>query len=467
MITENGMNSEVAEHVIESQDEAVQQLFEFLRIPSVSADSEFQPQMQRCAEFVLSAMQRAGLNSEIFPTDGHPIVYGERIESSDLPTVLVYGHYDVQPPDPLDEWTTPAFEPQIRDGRIYARGSTDDKGQLFTHIKSIESWVNTASRLPVNVKFLIEGEEEVGSDHLDKFLEENRERLRADVAVISDTSQYGDGIPAITYGLRGIVAAEVRLTGPSKDLHSGIFGGSVANPANAIAGMCGSLVDAAGRIQIPGFYDDILPVTDEERQQFAGLPFAKESFLADTGSSDEFGEEGWSTLERRWIRPTCDINGIVSGYTGEGPKTIVPSWAKAKITCRLVPGQQPEPILDSLEQFLRDLCPAGLKFEFSRFHGCPAFVFDPNSKWITAASEAIATAFGNPPVFIREGGSIPVVMSFKQILDLDTLLLGWGRNSDNLHSPDEHLHLADFHNGTMASARLWQALSEVVRDEVD
>ncbi|MEO2036424.1 MAG: dipeptidase [Planctomycetaceae bacterium] len=455
------MNPEVAQFVTESRDQAVDELFDFLRIPSVSADSAFQPEMQRCAEFVRDAMERAGLTSEIIPTPGHPIVYGERIADDNRPTVLIYGHYDVQPPDPLDSWTSPPFEPEIRDEKIYARGATDDKGQLFTHIKSIEAYVKTVGALPVNIKFLVEGEEEVGGNNLDHFLDTNRERLRCDVAVISDTSQYGDGIPAITCRLRGIVAAEVHLQGPSKDLHSGVFGGSVANPANAMAGLCGSLVDHAGRVQIPRFYDDILPVSDVERQQFAQLPFSKDAFLAETGSRDVFGEEGWSTLERRWVRPTCDINGLVSGYTGEGPKTIVPAWAKAKITCRLVPGQHPEAIMDSLEQFLREQCPPGLTFDFSRFHGCSAFVLDPSSKWMSAASKALESAFGNPPVFIREGGSIPVVLSFKQILDVDTLLLGWGRNSDNLHSPDEHLHLADFHHGTLASAALWDALADV------
>lgn len=458
------MNSDVVQLVNDSREQAVNELFDFLRIPSVSADSAFQPDMQRCATFVQQAMEGAGLTSEVIATPGHPIVYGERIEDPDLPTVLIYGHYDVQPPDPLEEWTTPPFEPQTREGKIFARGATDDKGQLFTHIKSIEAWTKSVGRLPVNIRFLVEGEEEVGSDNLDRFLEENRDRLKSDVAVISDTSQYGEGIPAITYGLRGIIAAEVKLTGPSKDLHSGIFGGSIANPANAIATLCGALVNGTGQVQIPGFYDDILSVTDEERAQFAELPFSMDAFLQDTGSSDVFGEDGWSTTERRWIRPSCDINGIVGGYTGEGPKTIVPSWAMAKITCRLVPGQQPEAILDSLEHFLRDRCPAGLNFEFSRFHGCPAFVFDPTSRWLNAASGAIEAAFGKAPVYIREGGSIPVVMSFKQILDIDTLLLGWGRNSDNLHSPDEHLHLEDFHNGTLASAMLWDALARVPDD---
>ncbi|MFY9252963.1 MAG: dipeptidase [Fuerstiella sp.] len=447
----------------DNQQLAMDQLFEFLRIPSVSADSAFKPQMQVCAEFVQKAMVAAGLQAEIISTKGHPIVYGERIEDPSLPTVLVYGHYDVQPPDPLNLWTTPAFEPQIRDGKIFARGATDDKGQVFTHLKAIEAWVTSTGKLPVNVKFLIEGEEEVGSDNLDCFLESSKERLKADVAVISDTSQYGDGIPAITYGLRGIVAAEVKLTGPKKDLHSGIYGGSIANPANALARICGSLVGADGKVQIPGFYDDVLELSAKEREQFAELPFSEDSFLAEIGSGAAFGEAGFSTLERRWARPTCDINGMFSGYTGEGPKTIVPSTATAKITCRLVPGQQPEKILSSLETFVESQCPAGLKFKFTSFHGCSAFVFDPNSVWITAASAAVESAFGKPPVFIREGGSIPVVSSFQQILGIDTLLLGWGRNTDNLHSPDEHIHVADFHNGILASAHLWQKLSEVSR----
>ncbi len=257
------------------------------------------------------------------------------------------------------------------------------------------------------------------------------------------------------------MAAEVRLTGPSRDLHSGIFGGSIANPANALAHICGKLVGDDGAIQIPGFYDDVDELTDLEKQQFAALPFDEAAFLKEVGSGATFGEAGRSTLERRWARPTCDINGMVSGYTGQGPKTIIPSWAMAKITCRLVPGMQPGKVLDALGKFLKDRCPPGLKFEFQRFHGCEAFVFDPTSEWIAAASEAVAAAFGQPPVFIREGGSIPVVLSFKQILGIDTLLLGWGRNTDNLHSPDEHIHVADFQRGVLGSAWLWEKLASV------
>lgn len=452
---------DVLDFVRQQQPISLEQLCNFLRIPSVSADSAFAPQMKACAEWVRSSMEEAGLTATIYQTKGHPIVYGERLRDPSLPTILVYGHYDVQPPDPLNLWTTPAFEPQVRDGKLFARGATDDKGQLFTHLKSIEAWVKVNGELPVNVKVLIEGEEEVGGTNLDHFLETHKDLLKADVAVVSDTSQYADGIPAITCGLRGIVAAEVRLKGPSKDLHSGIYGGSIANPVNALAKMCGKLVGDDGRIQIPGFYDDVLELTAIEQEQYAALPFSEAAFLKEVGSSAPFGEAGRSTLVRRTARPTCDINGISGGYQGEGPKTIIPSRAVAKITCRLVPRMSPTKIMDALEKFLKSNCPPGIEFEFKRFHGCEAFVFDPTSEWLTAARKAVETAFGQPPVLIREGGSIPVVLSFKQILGIDTLLLGWGRNSDNLHSPDEHIHVVDFHRGTLASACLWGELAKV------
>lgn len=453
----------VLDHLQTQQPQALAQLCDFLRIPSISADSAYKPKMQECAEWVQKAMMSAGLSSRIYPTKGHPIVFGERIVDPQRPTVLVYGHYDVQPPDPLNLWTTPAFEPQVRDGKLFARGATDDKGQLFTHLKSIEAWTKVTGALPVNVKVLIEGEEEVGGENLEHFLETHKELLKADVAVVSDTSQFGDGIPAITCGLRGIVAVEVRLKGPSKDLHSGIYGGAIANPVNALAKICGALVDDNGRVQIPGFYDDVVELTPLEREQYAALPFSEAAFLAETGSAATFGEAGRSTLERKSARPTCDINGISGGYAGEGPKTIIPSRAVAKITCRLVPDMQPAKIMDALEAFLKARVPAGVQFEFHRFHGCEAFVFDPTSDWLTAARRAVETAFGQPPVLIREGGSIPVVLSFKRTLGLDTLLLGWGRNTDNLHSPDEHIHVEDFHRGTLASACLWAELAKVVR----
>ena len=454
---------QVEQFLSDNADRFVEELKGFLRIQSVSADPKLESEMRKGAEFVRDQLTAAGLDCEIIETKGHPIVYGSWLQADGAPTALVYGHYDVQPPDPLDEWVTPPFEPNSRDGCIYARGATDDKGQLFTHIKAIEAWTKTAGRLPVNVKFVIEGEEEVGSDNLDRFLADNRERVACDVAVISDTSQYAADIPAVTYGLRGILACEVTVRGPSQDLHSGVFGGAVANPANTLARMIGALHDDNGRVQIPGFYDDVAPLSDVERQQFADLPFDEAIFLKELGVHAAWGEQGYTTTERRWARPTCDVNGIVSGYTGKGPKTIVPAWASAKISCRLVPHQDPKRLSRSLRKYLQSLCLPGLAMEFVDHHGCEALVFDCNSPYMAAARTAIEAAFGVLPVMIREGGSIPVVATFRDLLGVDTLLLGWGRNTDNLHSPNEHLHLADFHRGTHASARLWQELAKQSR----
>lgn len=441
-----------------NQQQALDELIEFLKIPSVSADSQFKPQMQQCAQFVQNSLTEAGMQATIHPTEGHPIVTGERIVDESRPTVLIYGHYDVQPPDPLDLWTTPAFEPTVRDGKLFARGATDDKGQLFTHIKSVEAWTKTVGDLPVNVRFVIEGEEEVGSNNLDLFLEANKESWNCDVAVVSDTSMYSADLPAITYGLRGILACEVTLHGPNRDLHSGVFGGSVLNPVTELARMVASLHNAKGEVQIPGFYNQVIDLTPEERAQFAALPFDQSAYLSDLGLDAPMGEQGFSTLERRWARPTCELNGLYGGYTGEGPKTIVPSKATAKITCRLVPDQDAEALTKSLEQFLTAQLPPGGRLEFTSYHGCPAHVFDYQSNHFQAASKAIENAFGTAPVYIREGGSIPVVASFREILGLDTLLLGWGLNSDNLHSPDEHFSLDNFHRGTLASAHLWNEL---------
>lgn len=452
---------QVDEYLERHADRFLEELKQFLRIPSVSADSALQTHMTSAAEFVRDRLIDAGLqNVNIVPTAGNGIVYGERIEDESLPTAVVYGHYDVQPPDPLEDWISPAFEPTVRDGCLYARGATDDKGQLYTHIKSVEAWTKTVGKLPVNVKFVIEGEEEVGSNNLEPYLEGAREQLKCDVAVISDTSQYAPGIPAVTYGLRGIVACEVTLTGPNQDLHSGVFGGSVANPANALARLIGMLHDEAGRIQIPGFYDDIIEPTDDERSAFAELPFDESAYLNELGMSQPFGEPNFTTLERRWARPTCDVNGMLSGYTGEGPKTIVPAKAMAKITCRLVPGQDPNAIIKSLEQFFRANCRPGLKLNFKSDHGAPGLVFDTKSPFMSAAALAIEQAFGRAPVMIREGGSIPVVTTFRDVLGVDTLLLGWGQNTDNLHSPNEHFRVEDFHRGTRASAWLWKFLAE-------
>lgn len=442
-----------------NQPAALETLKSLLRIPSVSAVSAHKPDVRHAAEFVLNHLASSGLTTELVETAGHPIVYAEWLKAANAPTVLIYGHYDVQPPDPLDKWVTPAFEPTVRDGCIWARGATDDKGQMLTHVLSVAAWLKSTGKLPINVKFVIEGEEEVGSENLDKFLNDRKEQLRSDVAVVSDTSQYAPGIPAITYGLRGILACEVRIHGPKQDLHSGLFGGAVTNPANALARLIGSLHDSQGRVQIPGFYDDVQALTESERADFAALPFDSDGFYASVGVKAGWGEADFTAIERSWARPTCDVNGMTSGYQGEGPKTIIPSWASAKITCRLVPNQDAHKLAISLKDFLTANCPPGCCVEFIEQHGCPGFVADTSSPFMAAAKAAIKSAFGTEPALIRSGGSIPVVATLKQILDIDTLLLGWGQTTDNLHSPNEHFSIADFHKGTLASACLWQEIA--------
>jgi succinyl-diaminopimelate desuccinylase len=435
------------------------ELIDLLRIPSVSTDPEHAGDVRRAADFVAKDLGNIGLEAEVIPTAGHPVVYAEWLGAAGAPTVLVYGHYDVQPPDPLELWITPPFEPTVRDGNLYARGATDDKGQMMTHVKSVEAWMKTEGRLPVNVKFLIEGEEEIGSEHLAPFVRAEAARLAADYCVISDTCQFAAGVPAITYGLKGIVYYEVRLRGPARDLHSGSFGGSVANPANALARMLGALVDGGGRVQVPGFYDDVAPLADWERRQFAELPFDEAAYKRQHGVEALFGEEGYTTLERRWARPTCDVNGLFGGFRGEGSKTIVPAEAGAKVSFRLVPHQDPKKITAAFRGFLAGLCLPGIQMEVREFHNSPAVLTPVDSPAVQAAGRAIEQGFGTQPVFIREGGSIPVVTTFHEALGLDTLLLGWGLPDDNTHSPNEKFCLADFHRGIKASAHLWRELA--------
>lgn len=450
----------VVQHLQQHFDAVLGQLKELLSIPSISADSKYRADLRRAADYVREHLASAGLEATLHETKGHPIVYAEWTKAQGQPTVLVYGHYDVQPPDPLNEWITPAFEPTVRDGALYARGATDDKGQLWTHIAAVAAWLQETGSLPVNVKFLIEGEEEVGSNNLDDFIDAHKDQLKCDVAVVSDTSQYGPDIPAITYGLRGILACEVTVHGPRQDLHSGVFGGSIANPVNALCRMIAALHDDQGRVQIPGFYDKVAETTQEERQRLSRLPFDETTYLKSLGVSAAHGEAGWTTLERRWCRPTCDVNGLHGGYGGEGPKTIVPAKATAKITCRLVPNQDAAKLTKSLEQYLAANCPPGLRTEFTTWHGCPAVICDTSSPYMAASQTAIAKGFGFEPVLIREGGSIPVVGTFKQLLGVDTLLLGWGQNTDNLHGPNEHFNLRDFRGGLLSSAHLWQELAK-------
>jgi succinyl-diaminopimelate desuccinylase len=447
---------------IDGHREAFQaDLLELLRIPSVSADPACAADVRRAAEWVRAQLERIGLSSELVATGGHPIVYAESPSVPGTPVALVYGHYDVQPPDPLDEWVTPPFEPAVRDGKVFARGATDDKGQMLTHVKSLQSWLAAIGELPLQVKLLIEGEEEVGSEHLEAFLKQNATRLACDCVVISDTAQFAPGIPAITYGLRGIAYFELKLTGPKQDLHSGVFGGGVANPANALSTMLGALVDAEGRVTIPGFYDDVVPLSERERAEFAALPFDESEFKQQLGVDALAGESGFTTLERRWARPTFDINGLTSGYQGQGAKTVLPARASAKFSCRLVPNQDPKKVAAGLRRRLEELLPRGIRMELVEHHGAPGIVMPLDSPYLQAAAAAIDTGFERRPVFIREGGSIPIVNTFAEVLKADVLLLGWGQNDDNPHSPNEKFSLADFHRGIRASAALWQQLAEI------
>ncbi len=437
------------------------ELCELLRIPSVGVDLECRRHMHRAAAWLAEQLRPLGLATETIATDGHPLVYAESPKVPGAPTALIYGHYDVQPADPLDLWISPPFDPTRRDGNIYARGATDDKGQVFTHIKSVEAWMNAEGGLPVNVKFIIEGEEEVGSRSLEKFIGEHADRLACDCVVVSDGAQFGPNRPAITYGLRGIAYCELRLQGPNRDLHSGSFGGSITNPANALASVLAGLVDRRGKIQVPGFYDDVVPITNRERKQFAALKFDEEEYFEQLGVDGAVGEQGYTTLQRRWARPTYDINGLSSGYQGEGAKTVLPATATAKFSFRLVPNQDPEKITAGLRARLAELCPTGIEIELVEQYGSPGVLVPLDSPYIAAAARAIEYAFSTPPVYIREGASIPIVAAFHETLKADTLLLGWGQNDDNTHSPNEKFSLADFHRGIKASARLWRELSDI------
>ena len=437
-----------------------EQLKALLRIPSISAQPVHNPDTRRAAEFVRDDLIAMGVKAELVETKGHPIVYGESLNAPGKPTLLVYGHYDVQPPEPLEPWLSPPFEPTLRGGNLYARGATDDKGQMFTHLKAAEAWLKGAGGLPINVKFLIEGEEEVGGANLDAFLAENRKRLACDYAVISDTSQFAPGIPAITYGLKGLVYLELLVQGANRDLHSGTYGGAVQNPLNALCTILESIKGPDGRIRIPGFYDGVRPLESWEREEFARLPFSESEFQADLQVKELFGEEGYTTLERKWARPTFDVNGIWGGYAGAGPKTVLPCKAGAKFSFRLVPDQDPKVIIEQVRRHIEAVCPPGVTFEIINHSGGAAVLLDVKTPAVRAAVKAIEAGFGGKPVFIREGGSIPVVAQIKQQLSVDTLLLGWGQNDDNLHGPNEKFSIEDFHRGIKSLVSLYAELGQ-------
>ena len=435
------------------KEQYLSELVEFLKIPSISADSAFSDKVHQAAQWVANALTKAGAEEvKIVPTKGYPIVYGEKIVDSNLPTVLVYGHYDVQPPDPLELWDSPAFEPVIKttnlhpEGAIFARGACDDKGQMYMHIKAFE-WMMKNDQLSCNVKFMIEGEEEVGSDNLEDFVRENKTQLDCDVILISDTGMISNSQPSITTGLRGLSYMEVKVTGPNRDLHSGLYGGAVANPINILTKMIAQLQDDQNKITIPGFYDKVVEVSDHERKEMAKAPFDLKEYIASIDLKDIHGEEGYSTSERQSIRPTLDVNGIWGGYTGEGAKTVIPSDAHAKISMRLVPNQDWEEISQLFEKHFRAIAPKSVKVEVVAHHGGEPYVTPIDNKGYQAAHKAYATSFGVEPFPQRGGGSIPIVPLFEKVLGVKSVLMGFGLDSDAIHSPNEHFGLFNFYKG--------------------
>lgn len=430
-----------------NENRFLEELFELLRIPSVSADTKYKPEVARAAEFIRTSLEKAGADKvEICPTSGHPIVYGEKIIDPKLPTVIVYGHYDVQPADPVNLWTTPPFEPQVRDGKIYARGSCDDKGQVFMHIKAFESMMKTNS-LPCNVRFMIEGEEEVGSSNLGAWVRENKNRLKGDVILISDTSIVANDTPSIEVGLRGLSYVQVEVTGPNRDLHSGVYGGAVSNPIQVLCDMIASMKDKDNRITIPGFYDDVMELTSEERIELNKTPFNLNEYKKDLGIDEVRGETGYTTLERTGIRPTFELNGIWGGYTGEGSKTVLPSQAFAKISMRLVPHQTTDKITELFTKHFTSIAPKGVKVKVTPHHGGEPVVTPTDSVAYKAASKAMETTFGKKPIPTRGGGSIPIVALFEKELGLKSVLMGFGLDSDLIHSPNEHYGIFNFMKG--------------------
>lgn len=453
---------EVIDYIDSNYERYLDELKEFLRIPSISTLPEHSKDMQTAAEFVATKLKDAGMNKvEIFQTEGHPLVYAEWLGVPGKPTVLIYGHYDVQPVDPIELWETPPFEPTIKGDNIFARGATDDKGQMFVHIKSVEAYFKTFGSLPLNVKFIIEGEEEIGSSNLSSFLKNNVDLLKADAVLISDTSLFDVGVPTITYGLRGLAYMEVEVLGPNRDLHSGTYGGAVPNPINILSEMIAKLKDKDGRITITGFYKDVLKLTKEERQNFKALKFSEKEFAKSVGIKKSVGEKGYSVLERIWARPTLDCNGIIGGFTGQGAKTIIPSKASAKISMRLVPNQDPKKIAKLFTKYINQIAPDYVNVKVTSIHGGYPVLAPLDHKATKAAARAMSKAFGKKTIFMREGGSIPIVVDFANRLKACPVLMGLGLDSENLHSPNEHFNLNHFKLGIKSSAYFLDEFSKI------
>jgi acetylornithine deacetylase/succinyl-diaminopimelate desuccinylase-like protein len=452
--------NQVVDFINVNRDRYVDELKQYLAIPSISALPQHQQDVKRCAEWSADEMRRIGLqNVRLIETPGFPVVYGDWLGAEGAPTILFYGHYDVQPVDPLDLWESPPFEATVRDGEIYARGAADDKGQVFMHFKAIEAHLKQNGRLPVNIKIILEGEEEVGSANLDEFVKSYKSELAADVVVISDSPMFDRGVPSICYGLRGLVYFQIDLRGTKSDLHSGSFGGAVANPAFVLANVLAQMKDRGGRIKIPGFYDDVRALRDEERAQWKRLPFNEKRYAKDLGAPRLVGETGYSTLERVWARPTFEVNGLLSGFTGEGAKTVIPAVAMAKVSMRLVPDQHPDKIASLFEEYVKKVAPKTVETKITRMHGGKPWMTDFDNKYVQAAGRAIEKGFGQAPVFNREGGSIPVVATFQEILGLPSVLFGVGLPDENAHAPNEKLDLGNFHGGIIASAFLYDEVA--------
>ena len=450
----------VADYVEQNQERFQAELFRLLEIPSVSTDPARKGEVARCAEEVAAQMRAAGLESvEVKETGGHPLVYGQWLGAPGAPTVLIYGHYDVQPEDPVELWTSPPFTPTIRDGKVYARGATDDKGQVIAHVKAVEALMKAEGKLPVNVKFVIEGEEEIGSRNLAPFLEKNKDLLKADVLVISDSAMFAPGKPSIVYGLRGLAYVQVELKGADSDLHSGVFGGAVPNPGFELCKLIAQLKDEDGRITVPGFYDKVVDLSAQERSDYARLPFDNEEFRKELNVPGLSGEKGWTPLEQRSARPTLEINGMLCGWTGPGAKTVLPSKSMAKISCRLVPDQDPEEIAQLLAVHIKKLCPPTVECEVVSLHGGKPWVTPREHPALECANRAVQSVFGEQALFVREGGSIPIVVDFQNILGLPGLLVGFGLNTENLHAPDEHFDLGNYQLGIRLSIELMRELA--------
>jgi acetylornithine deacetylase/succinyl-diaminopimelate desuccinylase-like protein len=456
----------VIDFILSHRDRYVEELKGYLAIPSISALPQHAADTKRCAEWTADEMRRIGLeNVRVIETPGNPVVYGDWLHAPQpgagqaAPTILFYGHYDVQPVDPLDLWESPPFEATVRDGEIYARGAADDKGQVFMHLKAIEAHLKQNGSLPVNIKLIVEGEEEVGSVNLDNFIRAHKPQLAADVVVISDSAMFDRGVPSICYSLRGLVYFQIDLRGTKSDLHSGVFGGAVANPNMVLAQILAQMKDRGGRIKIPGFYDDVLPLSDEERAAWTGLPFNEKKYRKDLGAPKLFGESGYSTLERVWGRPTFEVNGLLGGFTGDGAKTVIPAVSMAKVSMRLVPNQHPDKIAELFQAYVKKIAPKTVDVKVTRMHGGKPWITGYDNPYVQAAGRAIEQGFGKSPVFCREGGSIPVVSTFQEELGLPSVLFGVGLPDENAHAPNERLDLSNFHNGIVASAILYNEIA--------